>query len=79
MTNATSPSASTRDWILIVTLAAIWGSSFLFGRILMLEWPPFTVGILRPVMTRNAHSVMAAKATRRKTTVKGGHSSIRIL
>ena len=47
MTNATSPSASTRDWILIVTLAAIWGSSFLFGRILMLEWPPFTVVFLR--------------------------------
>ena len=47
MTNTASPSASTRDWILIVTLAAIWGSSFLFGRILMLEWPPFTVVFLR--------------------------------
>jgi len=38
---------STRDWILIGLLSAIWGGSFLFGRILMLEWPPFTVGFLR--------------------------------
>ncbi|MEM9332632.1 MAG: DMT family transporter [Pseudomonadota bacterium] len=39
--------ASTKDWIMIVTLALIWGGSFLFGRILMLEWPPFTVVFLR--------------------------------
>lgn len=39
--------ASTRDWVLISVLALIWGGSFLFGRILMLEWPPFTVVFLR--------------------------------
>jgi len=39
--------ASTRDWIMIFVLALIWGGSFLFGRILMLEWPPFTVVFLR--------------------------------
>ena len=42
-----SPKASAQDWILIVSLALIWGGSFLFGRILMLEWPPFTVVFLR--------------------------------
>lgn len=32
---------------MIAALALIWGGSFLFGRILMLEWPPFTVVFLR--------------------------------
>jgi len=32
---------------MITLLALIWGGSFLFGRILMLEWPPFTVVFLR--------------------------------
>ena len=39
--------ASARDWALIALLALIWGGSFLFGRILMLEWPPLTVVFLR--------------------------------
>ena len=39
--------ASAKDWLLITLLAAIWGGSFLFGRILMIEWPPFTVVFLR--------------------------------
>ena len=47
MTSSTTTSASTRDWVLIFILALIWGGSFLFGRILMLEWPPFTVVFLR--------------------------------
>ena len=42
---ATSPSPT--DWIMILVLSLIWGASFLFGRILMLEWPPFTVVFLR--------------------------------
>ncbi len=41
------PNMTVKDWILIAVLAAIWGGSFLFGRILMLEWPPFTVVFLR--------------------------------
>jgi len=45
MTKSTSPNA--KDWLLIALLALIWGGSFLFGRILMLEWPPFTVVFLR--------------------------------
>lgn len=46
MTNP-EPKATPQDWLLIVTLAFIWGGSFLFGRILMLEWPPFSVVLLR--------------------------------
>lgn len=38
---------SAKDWLLIALLAFIWGGSFLFGRILMIEWPPFTVVFLR--------------------------------
>lgn len=48
LTNASvSPQASSRDWLMIILLALIWGGSFLFGRILMVEWPPFTVAFLR--------------------------------
>jgi len=50
MTNINSPTelhASAKDWLLIILLALIWGGSFLFGRILMIEWPPFTVVFLR--------------------------------
>jgi len=42
-----APTASPKDWSMIFILAFIWGGSFLFGRILMLEWPPFTVVFLR--------------------------------
>jgi drug/metabolite transporter (DMT)-like permease len=42
-----STSPTIQDWLLIFTLALIWGGSFLFGRILMLEWPPLTVAFLR--------------------------------
>lgn len=47
MKQSTQPIATNLDWILIAILAAIWGSSFLFGRILMLEWPPLTVVFFR--------------------------------
>ena len=50
MKHASSPSqlqATPKDWLLIILLSAIWGGSFLFGRILMIEWPPFTVVFLR--------------------------------
>ena len=45
--NTSANNVSFRDWTLIFVLALIWGGSFLFGRILMLEWPPFTVVFLR--------------------------------
>ncbi|MEM7290186.1 MAG: DMT family transporter [Pseudomonadota bacterium] len=51
---STTGSPSTKDWIMIATLAFIWGGSFLFGRILMLEWPPFTVVFLRVALAAAA-------------------------
>lgn len=42
-----SPQMSPSVWLMLITLSVIWGSSFLFGRIAMLEWPPFTVALLR--------------------------------
>lgn len=44
---STNIQPSAKDWALIGLLAFIWGGSFLFGRILMIEWPPFTVVFLR--------------------------------
>lgn len=42
-----SPQMSPSVWLMLITLSVIWGGSFLFGRIAMLEWPPFTVALLR--------------------------------
>ncbi len=46
-TSLSKTSVSLNDWLLIILLAGIWGGSFLFGRILMIEWPPMTVVFLR--------------------------------
>jgi len=61
---------STRDWILIGLLSAIWGGSFLFGRILMLEWPPFTVTFLR-VFIAAIFLWLFVKATKRSFPADG--------
>ena len=42
-----SPRLTARVWILIFVLAAIWGSSFLFARIAVLEVPPLSLVFLR--------------------------------
>lgn len=42
-----TPRLTARIWILIFTLATIWGSSFLFARIAVLEVPPLTLVFLR--------------------------------
>ena len=47
MSQTQSPQMSPSVWIMLITLSVIWGGSFLFGRIAMLEWPPFTVALLR--------------------------------
>lgn len=38
---------SNRNWILLITLSIIWGGSFYFGRVAVLEIPPFTVVFFR--------------------------------
>ena len=42
-----SPKLTTHVWMLIFVLATIWGSSFLFARIAVLEVPPLTLVFLR--------------------------------
>jgi drug/metabolite transporter (DMT)-like permease len=49
----TAPSASPRlamsttDWLLLVTLSILWGGSFFFAKIAVLELPPLTVALGR--------------------------------
>ncbi|MEP0944671.1 MAG: DMT family transporter [Rhizobiaceae bacterium] len=42
-----TPKMTLHTWALIVVLATIWGSSFLFARIAVLEVPPLTLVFLR--------------------------------
>ena len=41
-------------WLMIALLALIWAGSFLFGRIIMLEWPPISVAFLRVLIAAAA-------------------------
>ena len=43
----TTPRLTAQSWVLIIVLATIWGSSFLFVRIAVLEIPPLTLVFLR--------------------------------
>lgn len=43
----TSGQPGVRDYVLLVTLAAIWGSSFMFIRLAVVEIPPVTVAAVR--------------------------------
>ncbi len=36
-----------REWALLVALATVWGGSFFFAKIAVLEWPPLTVALAR--------------------------------
>ena len=48
MNNPADPTQmSIKTWALLILLAAIWGGSFLFGRIAVLEVPVFTLVMLR--------------------------------
>jgi len=41
--NAPAPTMGWREWALLLTLAALWGGSFFFFKILVATLPPFTV------------------------------------
>ncbi|MBP1844950.1 drug/metabolite transporter (DMT)-like permease [Rhizobium petrolearium] len=47
MTSATNPKPSATAWALILLLGLIWGGSFFFARVAVLEVPPFTLVFLR--------------------------------
>ncbi|MFY8106718.1 MAG: DMT family transporter [Elstera sp.] len=47
-TLAPMPTAMTgRDWLILGILSLLWGGSFLFGRVAVAEWPPFTIVFCR--------------------------------
>src|SRR5689334_20057604 len=41
------PTMSAADWLLLVTLSVLWGGSFFFAKIAVLELPPLTVAFGR--------------------------------
>jgi drug/metabolite transporter (DMT)-like permease len=45
MTNGSTPAPvmGGREWVMLLTLAGLWGGSFFFFKILVVELPPFTV------------------------------------
>ena len=47
-------------WVLIVVLATIWGSSFLFARIAVLEIPPLTLVFARVALAALALNLLLA-------------------
>ena len=40
---APAPAMGSREWIMLLVLAALWGGSFFFFKVLIAELPPFTV------------------------------------
>jgi len=47
MTKNNQQHMSLQDWVLLFILGLLWGGSFLFGRIAVLEVPPMTLVLLR--------------------------------
>jgi drug/metabolite transporter (DMT)-like permease len=47
MTAPARPTMSATDWLFLVALSVLWGASFFFGKIALLELPPLTVAFLR--------------------------------
>jgi drug/metabolite transporter (DMT)-like permease len=53
-----SPRLTARVWFMIVVLATVWGSSFLFARIAVLEVPPMTLVFVRVALAALTLNVM---------------------
>ncbi len=53
-----TPRLTARIWVLIFLLATIWGSSFLFARIAVLEVPPLTLVFLRVALAALALNLL---------------------
>src|SRR5436190_18151975 len=44
---AARPTMSATDWLLLIALSLLWGGSFFFGKVAVLELPPLTVAFGR--------------------------------
>ena len=53
---------SATDWLLLVTLSMLWGGSFFFAKLAVLELPPLTVALGR-VAHRGRDPRRVARAT----------------
>src|SRR5262245_9371495 len=47
MSTPARPAMSTTDWLLLVALSVLWGGSFFFAKVAVLELPPLTVAFGR--------------------------------
>lgn len=62
---ASPPRLTLIDWLLLSTLSVIWGSSFLFNRIAVMELPPFTIVLARVAIAAGAlHIVLRIAGVR---------------
>lgn len=57
-----SPSMSTTDWLLLITLSILWGGSFFFAKVAVMEIPPLTLAFGR-VAVAAAILLLIARAT----------------
>jgi drug/metabolite transporter (DMT)-like permease len=46
-TRPAAPTMSTRSWVMLIVLGAIWGGSFFFARVAVLEIPPLNLVLFR--------------------------------
>ncbi len=58
----TSGQPGVRDYVLLVTLAAIWGSSFMFIKLAVVEIPPVTIAAVRIAIAAGILFVIARMA-----------------
>jgi drug/metabolite transporter (DMT)-like permease len=59
MTAPARPTMSATDWLLLVALSMLWGASFFFGKIALLELPPLTVALGRVAIAATILVVLA--------------------
>ena len=59
---------SATDWLLLVTLSVLWGGSFFFAKVAVLELPPLTVALGRVAIA--AAMLLAARAHDRRRAAR---------
>ncbi len=58
---AAANAMTARDWAQLMLLATVWGGSFFFAKIAILEWPPLTMALMRVGLAAAAlHIVLRA-------------------